>query len=202
VTGRASSPAQLLAVELDAEARWDQAVPVAVAAGADGVVLTDAGLPSTRVPDVDAVSFALPLPVPAISASVGAGTGRLDLDRLVGLMRTAQRLGGDGARLLLAGGTASDTEAADLVVLLRSLVDLSAAFGVVLALDASGCASSSRAVSCALRVPGVTVVGSSTDLGSPFDGVLSRPGAGDRSGIGRAAGWQIRRQSELMPAGA
>jgi hypothetical protein len=192
----------MLAVELVAEARWDQAVAAAVAAGADGVVLTDAGLPSTRVPDVDAVSFAVPLPVPALSASVAARPRRLDLDRLVALMRTAQRLGGDGARLLLSGGTASDTEVADLVLLLRSLVDLSAAFGVVLALDPSGCASSSRAMSCARLVPGVTVVGCSTDVGSPFDGVVWRPGAGDRSGIERAAGWQIRRQSELMRAGA
>jgi hypothetical protein len=192
----------MLAVELDAEATWDHAVPVAVAAGADGVVLPDAGLPSTRVPDVDAVSFALPLPVPAVSASVGAPTARLDPHRLVALVRTAQRLGGDGARLLLSGGTASNAEAADLVVLLRSLVDLSAAFGVVLALDPSGSASSSRAVSCALHVPRVTVVGGSTDLGSPFDGVLWRAGAGDASGLEREAGWQIRRQSELMPAGA
>ncbi len=136
------------------------------------------------------------------SASVGAPAGRPDPDRLVALVRTAQRLGGDGARLLLSGGTGSDTEAADLVVLLRSLVHLSATFGVVLALDPSGSASSSRAVSCALHVPGVTVVGSSTDLGSPFDGVLWRAGAGGPSGLEREAGWQIRRQSELLPAGA
>lgn len=119
---------------------------------------------------------------------------------MVTLVRVAQRLGGDGTRLLLQPETTwtTDRDRDALAALLASLADLSRVFDVVLALDGVDLSSVRVAAWCAARVPGVTVVAGPRGLGAAYDDVLAR-GAG---GAGCHARWRLIRQSDLVGAGA
>ena len=203
MTPASLTTAPLLALEADAEQTWERAVTAGRDLAADGVVLPAALLPSTNVPEIDAIAFALAIPVPAVCTPVALPAGVVERDRLITLVRVAQRLGGDGARLLLQPetGWASGRDRDALALLVASLTELSRAFAVVLALDPGDESSASVATWCATRVPGVTVVRSGSHVSALDDDVVAREVADASDAGGRRARWRLVRQSELVRAG-